>query len=128
MHHADGSLRFARRTMTTILQLTPQDHGRHVTPEEWELARPHSKLWKYEIIDGVINVTPPPGFGHYWVAVWLNRVFTRYSLEHPEVVNHVTQRFAVRVPNRPGLTEPEPDFGLYHLPADLDPDQTNWSD
>jgi Uma2 family endonuclease len=105
--------------MTTILQLTPQDHGRHVTPEEWETAQPENKRWKYEIIGGVIQVSPPPEIDHDGIADWLNLLFVRYRLDHPDVVNRISQHCAVRVPNRPRLTEPQPDFVLYRLPTDL---------
>jgi Uma2 family endonuclease len=114
--------------MTTILKLTPEDHGRRVTPEEWESAKGHSKRWKYEIIDGVVQVSPPPAYSHDVILDWHNLVFVKYRIDHPDVVNHVTQRFAVRIPGRVGLTEPEPDFGLYCLPPDLDATQTRWAD
>lgn len=114
--------------MKTLLTLTPNDHGRHVTAEEWESAEPHNKLWKYEVIDGVIAVAPPPNFGHDLAVDWLHLVFTRYRLANPQVVNHITQQFAVRVPNRPDLTEAQPDCGLYCLPEIDDPHEVAWAD
>src|SRR5262245_41646543 len=127
-HHVAEGPRFVRPTMTTatILELTPRDHGRRVTPEEWATARPHNKLWKYEVIDGVIQVTPPPEIDHDGVADWLHLVFAKYRLENPGVINRISQHCAVRVPNRPGLTEPQPDFGLYRMPADTR--GLRWSD
>jgi Uma2 family endonuclease len=113
--------------MTTILKLTPKDHGRRVTPEEWETAKGHSKRWKYEIIDGVIQVTPPPAYSHDVVLNWLHRLFVLYEVAHPDVVNHISQAFAVRVPGRTDLTEPQPDFGLYYLPeSDVPPQEVRW--
>src|SRR5439155_19176602 len=73
-----------RRTMTTILKLTPKDHGRRVTPEEWETAEADDKLWKYEVIDGVIHVSPPPDMDHDGIADWLHLVFAAYRLAHPD--------------------------------------------
>lgn len=113
--------------MQTILRLTPEDHGRRVSVEEWETAEAHSKLWKYEVIDGVIQVTPPPGFGHEVIAEWLHERFAFYRRERPDVVHHVFQRLAVRVPGRTDLTEPQPDLGLYRLPpSDVPPEDVRW--
>src|SRR4051812_7897432 len=104
--------------MKAIWRLTPQDHGRRVTPEEWEEARTDEKLRKYEVIDGVIQVSPPTELAHDEILDWLRDVFVTYRLEHLDVLNRVSQRCAVRVPNRPGLTELQPDCGLYRLPED----------
>jgi Uma2 family endonuclease len=104
--------------MATILKLTPKDHGRRVTPEEWETAEADSKLWKYEVIDGVIHVSPPPEMDHDGIADWLHDVFAAYRRSHPGVFNRISQHCAVRVPDRIDLTEPQPDFALYLLPED----------
>ena len=103
--------------MKTVLLLTPEDHGRRVTPEEWETAQSSGGGYKYEIIDGVIQVSPPPDWDHDGIADWLHRVFVLYQVAHLDVISRISQRCAVRVPDRPDLTEPEPDFGLYRVPA-----------
>lgn len=106
--------------MRTILQLTPQDHGRRLTREEWDSVGALQEPWRYEIIDGVVQVTPPPEMDHDGICDWLNLVFVKYRLEHPELINRISQHARVRVPNRPELTETEPDFSLYRLPEDIE--------
>lgn len=115
--------------MKTILMLTPKDHGRRVTPEEWETAQQHDKRWKYEVIDGVVQVTPPPCNEHDLIADWLHMAFASYRLANPGVINRISQHCAVSVPGRLDLTEPQPDFALYCLPPmDVPPREVRWSD
>lgn len=105
------------------LHLTPAWAGRDVTLEEFEHAT-GQEGWHYELIDGRIEVSPSPDLPHDSVLFWLNRLFMRYSDEHPEVINYLTNHSRVFIPGRQATTCPEPDFAAYrdfplHLPLRL---------
>lgn len=114
--------------MGTILKLGPADHGRAITPEEARTAR-WQEGYRYEIIDGSIYVTPVPNLPHDRLLRWLYRSLDHYAERHPDVINYVTSNGKVIVPDRPGLTEPEPDFiGFRDFPLDLPISELRWEE
>jgi Uma2 family endonuclease len=114
--------------MTTILKLGPADHGRAIDPEELRTAQRQAG-YRYEIIDGKIYVTPIPNLPHDRILRWIYRPLDRYAERHPDVINYVTSNGKVIVPDRPGLTEPEPDLVAFRdFPLDLPIAEVRWED
>jgi Uma2 family endonuclease len=114
--------------MTTILQLGPADHGRAITPEEARTAH-WQEGYRYEIIEGKIYVTPVPNLPHDQILRWLYRRLDRYAEQHARIINYVTSNGKVIVPDRPELTEPEPDLIAFHgFPLDLPIAEVRWED
>lgn len=66
---------------------------------------------RYELVEGEVEVTPPPAFDHDDVCDRLNRLFVRYSERHRNKVAHISQHgWVVHTRRR---TARGPDFALY---------------
>ncbi len=63
--------------MQTKLYLTPNDHGRPLTLDEFEHADAQEG-YHYELIDGRLQVSPLPDMPHEELRDWLRRVLDRY--------------------------------------------------
>lgn len=108
---------------TRRLRLTPAWAGRDISLEDFENAK-GQEGWRYELIDGRVEVSPSPDLPHDSMLFWLNRLFLDYSRTHPEVVNYLSNRARVFIPGRRAATCPEPDLAAYqdfplHLPIQL---------
>jgi Uma2 family endonuclease len=106
--------------MATALVLTPADHGRPMTREEFEAAR-GQEGYCYELIDGKVYVSPLPNLPHDIVLEWLLGVLQAYKRAHPETLNYISSKARVYVPGREEATCPEPDLAAFrdfprHLP------------
>lgn len=115
--------------MATVTKLGPADHGRALSYDEY-LAGDYEPGYKYELIDGRLYVSPLPNPQENWLETWLYRILDRYSERHPEVVNYVTTKSCAVVPNRPGVTRPEPDIAAFRdFPDDPDEvEELSWDD
>lgn len=114
--------------MTTLVKLGPADHDRKLTEEEFYKAD-YEPGYKYEIIDGKLYVSPLPNCPEDRVEKWLFGEFLFYSRTHCEVINHVTDKARVFVPDREDLTVPEPDLAAYrNFPLDLAFEEVRWED
>ena len=110
------------------LRLTPAWAGRDVTLEEFEHATGREG-WRYELIDGRIEVSPVPDLPHDCMLHWINRLFVYYSDARPDVVNYITNHSRVFIPDRPAATCPEPDFAAYRaFPLDVPIRLRRWRD
>ena len=110
------------------LHLTPAWAGRDISLEDFEHAT-GQEGWHYELIDGRIEVSPSPEFPHDTILFWINRLFIRYSDNHPEVVNYLSNHARVFVPDRQAATCPEPDFAAYRdFPLPRPGRQRRWRD
>ena len=89
--------------MTTLLRLTPRDHGRALSLEEFQCATAQEG-YRYELIDGKLEVSPLPDLPHEGLRKWLERRLDSYAERHPEVINRVQAPARVFVPNRPKTT------------------------
>jgi Uma2 family endonuclease len=98
--------------MSTILKLGPADHGRPLTLEEFE-AGEYQGGYHYELINGRLSVSPVPDQPENSVEDWLFFQLKLYAHQRPEVINFVTVKARVFVPDRPDLTAPEPDISAY---------------
>lgn len=83
-----------------------------MTLEAFERSR-EKPGYVYELIDGVLNVSPSAMIPHEIWASALRRRLERYADEHPDVVNFVATDCDVVIPGRPGVTRPRPDLALY---------------
>lgn len=114
--------------MPTLLKLGPADHGRPLTLEEYEAAE-YAEGYQYELIDGKLYVSPQPNPPENLVEHWLFRKLLAYSDQHPEVTNHVTNKGRLFVPDRPGVTNPEPDVTAFReFPLEGDWDDIRWQE
>jgi Uma2 family endonuclease len=98
--------------MSTVLKLGPADHGRAMTFDEF-LAGDYQEGHKYELINGRLYVSPQANFPENFVEAWVLAELTGYSREHPEVINFVTNKARVFVPQPTDVTAPEPDVAAY---------------
>src|SRR4051794_8888294 len=98
------------------LKFGPADHGRPLTLDDYESAD-YEPGFKYEIIDGRLYVSPLANFPESVLERWLDRKLTRFSEDHPDVINYVAVKSRVFVHKRKKATVPEPDVAAYQ---DLD--------
>jgi Uma2 family endonuclease len=99
--------------MRTQLYLTPNDHGRRLTWEEFSTAR-GQEGHHYELIEGRLEVSPLPDMPHEEVRLWLARLLSRYATQRPDVFNEVRGPVRVFLPEqKEGITAPEPDIACY---------------
>jgi Uma2 family endonuclease len=102
-----------RRTiMTTMVMLGPADHGRPMTRAEFEVAR-GQEGYHYELIEGKVYVSPVPDLPHDRILEWLYDRLHDYTRAHPEILNYVTARALIILPERDAATNPEPDLAAY---------------
>jgi Uma2 family endonuclease len=112
--------------MTTILKLGPADHGRPLSPEEFHTAGWQSG-YRYELIHGKLYVSPAPDLPQNWLEMWLLGKLSLYVLQRPEIINFVTTKARVFVPDEPDATRPEPDLAAYQsFPHDIPITQMDW--
>ncbi len=64
--------------MQTQLYLTPRDHGRRLTLEEFQSADSREGF-RYELIEGKLEVSPIPNLPHDYLAGWLLRRLWAYG-------------------------------------------------
>jgi Uma2 family endonuclease len=114
--------------MTTVLKMGPRDHGRPIAYEDFRTAD-WEEGYQYELIDGKLYVSPQPNPPQGLVEKWIYTTVDRYAQEHPEVINFVFYKARVFVPDRPGVTNPEPDLAAYrNFPLDRDWEEIHWEE
>jgi len=103
----------------------PMDSGRLMTLEEFQRSRGEDG-YVYEIIDGVLIVSPNPAPSHdFWVDL-IHGELKGYAKRQPRQANRISQECEVIIPSRPGATRPQPDIAVYrNFP---DPFETRWDD
>jgi Uma2 family endonuclease len=70
---------------TTQLRIGPADHGRVMSLDEFRDAE-EADGYRYELADGVLEVTEVPNTPHRRVVGNLYRAIARYDAEHPGVI------------------------------------------
>lgn len=115
--------------MTALqLRLGPADHGRMVTADELAQAE-YEGGFEYEVIAGMLYVSPLPNPAESFLNVWLGNALERYRASGMGPLNFVTGKSRVFVPGRPELTVPEPDIAAYtDWPLDTPLQQLRWED
>jgi Uma2 family endonuclease len=114
--------------METKLYLTPRDHGRPLTLDEFRRADAREG-YRYELIKGKLEVWPRPELPHDYLAGWLKGLLGDYSRNHPEVIRHVLGPACVFAPVRRVTTVLRPDLAAYpRFPANGSVAQLDWQD
>lgn len=114
--------------MATLTRLGPADQGRPLSYDEF-MAAAFVEGYRYELIDGTLQVHTTPHPPHARLDWWLFRKLDRYASAHPEIMNMVYFRARVIVPGRPGATCPEPDLVAYRdYPLDVPFAELRWED
>jgi Uma2 family endonuclease len=114
--------------MRTQVYLTPADHGRPLTLEEF-LNADAQEGYRYEIIDGRLEVSPIPDLPHEDLAEWIVEKLRAYAEKHGDVINRVKAPARVFVPQaaEDEATAPEPDAACYrNYPVDAPLSQRDW--
>jgi Uma2 family endonuclease len=99
-------------TVTGARKIGPRDHDRPMSLDDF-MASEYQEGYQYELIDGRLYVSLQPNLPQGMAERWVYRKLDRYSEEHAEVINMVYGKCRVFVPNRPGVTNPEPDVTAY---------------
>ena len=90
--------------MTTALKLGPGDHGRPLTLDEF-MGGDYAEGHRYELIDGRLYVCAWPTLAENRVEMWLSDKLKAYTRARPEVLNFLTHKARVFVPElRIGLS------------------------
>ena len=115
--------------MQTRLYLTAGDHGRTLSWEEFAGAE-YLEGFRYEIIEGRLFVSSAPNPTHDYYEKRLFLALLAYAGEHPEVLQHVTDKARVFLPEQSeGLTAPEPDIACFaEFAADPPARGLSWRD
>jgi len=114
--------------MSTMLRLGRADHGRPMTLDEF-LAGDYEEGYRYELINGKLDVAPAANFPEIAVQHWLYGRVNPYAQANPGVVKFVTMISRVFVPDRPDITAPEPDLAAYReFPTELPLRDIRWED
>ena len=95
--------------------LRPADQGREMSLEEFEHAS-GQEGYRYELIDGRVEVSPEPEIPHDTLIVWIADHLCEYRRDHRDVVGRISQHARVHLPERRPATCPEPDLTVYRIP------------
>lgn len=118
--------RTIKKPKAKTLRFGPADHGRPVTDKQMDVAE-YVEGFKYEIIDGRLYVSPVPNVPENRLERWLRRALERFADDHEDIINYVTPRGRVILPEAIRLTAPEPDIAAYaNFPEDWDEDDSEW--
>jgi Uma2 family endonuclease len=114
--------------MATLTKLGPADHGRPVALDDF-MVGDHQEGYQYELIDGKLYVTPLPDLPENRVEIWILTKLWNYAQANPSAINFVTPKARVFVPDRTGVTNPEPDVAAYRdFPVEASFDSVRWED
>ena len=98
--------------MKTLLKIGPSDHGRPITDDDLRCAE-FVGGYNYELIDGRLYVTYAPDLPADWIEKWLYIKVWLYSQAHAGIINYLTNRARIFIPDRQKSTIPEPDLAAY---------------
>ena len=100
--------------MHTRLYLTPADHGRALTWNEYA-SSDAEEGYRYELIEGRVEVSPPPGSLHEDYVEWLKRLLDAYAVARPDILCSIRTRSCVVLPDaaEEEVSAPEPDLACY---------------
>jgi Uma2 family endonuclease len=109
-------------------RLTPAWAGRDLSLEAFEGAD-FREGWRYELIDGRLEVYPTPNPPHAVVVEWVHDRLRAYRDLHPKVINYVTPGCRIFIPGRRGATCPNPDLAAFRdFPLRWPLPVRNWQD
>src|SRR3954452_22429949 len=75
-----------RKVATPVRRIGPRSAGLTMTPEEFDALEPEDFVehYRYELIRGVLVVTPPPGSGERGPNDELGHLLRSYQEQHPQ--------------------------------------------
>jgi Uma2 family endonuclease len=104
------------------------DHGKRLRVSEFECAE-YEDGYKYELIDGRLYVSPQAQEPENRLELWLFRKLLNFVDDHPEIINHASNKARVIIPGSRGRTTPEPDVAAYaDYPLDEPLGRVKWED
>lgn len=106
-------------------QLGPADEGRELTLIEFE-ASDFEPGFRYDLVDGRLEVNPEPNLSHDRPLVALQRLLEEYLAQHPGTFDYVSPRSRVFPGRRRRRGSVGPDLALF-TGLQEDPDQ-EWRD
>jgi len=113
--------------MSTLLKIAPRNHGQELSLDDF-MSADHEEGYQYELIDGRLYVSPQAGQPQDFVELWIFGKLFLYSLQHPAVINHISQKARVFVPGQK-VTNPEPDVACYRdFPKNIPFEEVRWQD
>ena len=85
----------------TGLYLCPEMAGTFMTPEEFDSVDDCDELYKYELVHGVLVVSPPPAIGERGPNEELGYLLRLYKSNHPEgsALDYTVPESYVRTPD-----------------------------
>ncbi len=92
--------------------LRPSDHGKEMSLDDFEHAAGREG-YRYELIDGRIEVSPAAEMPHDDIADWLHNEFCEYRNKHRDIIKKVSGRARIHILGRRLSTCPEPDVAVY---------------
>jgi Uma2 family endonuclease len=120
------STRIVKRKPNAKLRFGPMDHGRAVSTREIETAE-YALGFQYEIIHGRLYVSPVPNAAENILERWLRRAIEQFSDDNPDIINYVTNKGRLILPEAEQLTSPEPDIAAYaNFPLELPYREVVW--
>jgi Uma2 family endonuclease len=109
-----------QRVTKPRLYLTPSDHGRRLTLEEFETSDTQEG-YRYRPISGRLEVSHFPTLVHEIVVDWLRDLLNEYAEQHPKVINEVFgHAWLFLLDMDEGVTVTDADVAVYRdFPQDL---------
>ncbi len=116
------------RKWEPAIVIGPDDQGLEMSLEEFEKAI-GAEGFKYELIDGRVEVSPLPDLLHDTFEMRLMLLLWRFIDLHPEIANYASPKARIFVPGHRRATCPEPDVSLFpDVPWNQRPLRVNWRD
>lgn len=110
------------------LYLTPADQGKRLSLAEFLHAESQTGF-RYELIDGKLEVSPLPNLSHVEWLDWIKDDLKAFAKLHPDLLRKIKGPARVFVSDHPDVTAPEPDVAAYRdFPEGRPLDETNWQD
>lgn len=113
-------IRILRRQRDPSLSIGPADHGRVMSLDALERAK-ETDGYKYELIDGVLCVSPIPDPLHDFWTTRVRDALQAYCVKYPRRLNYIPTQCEVVIPGRLGETRPIPDVAGYRAFPDTLP-------
>jgi Uma2 family endonuclease len=108
----------------TAIQIGPQDNGRHMSLEDFDLAEGQPG-YLYELSRGVITVMDVPNSRHLAQVDTIREQFSRYRTKHPNQIHRIAHGSDCKILLADLQSERHPDLAIYKTPP---PEEENiWS-
>lgn len=80
-------------------EISPRDNGMLMTPEEFDELRNRDEEHCYELINGVLIVSPAPGPSEVDPNEELGCLLRNYSKQHPGIIDKTLFEVTIQLPN-----------------------------